>query len=90
MVYRSMSMIQDLLVALRFAKVELWREQTAITNALRSHLYMKLLDPYGFNVAQFEADAQKVCEQLKMPRNQVDKAREEIERLSKKLKDYES
>jgi hypothetical protein len=55
-------MIQDLLVAVKFAKIEMWREQTAITNGLRLHLYNRDVDPYHFNTQQFDSDIKLVNE----------------------------
>jgi hypothetical protein len=57
-----MAMIQDLLLSLRLLKIEMWREQTAIANGLKTHLYQKNLDPYGFNPAQFDADITTICD----------------------------
>jgi hypothetical protein len=53
LVYRSVGMMQDLLIAIRFAKSELWREHTMAANGLKTNLYMKNLDPYNFNPASF-------------------------------------
>jgi hypothetical protein len=51
-----MNMIQDLLLSLRLLKIEMWREQTAIANGLRTHLYQKNVDPYGFSPSKFDED----------------------------------
>lgn len=58
-------MIQDLLISLRLAKIEMWREQTAIANGVKTHLYHKILDPYNFNPSMFSEDLDLVCETLK-------------------------
>ena len=55
-------MVQDLLLSLKLVKIEMWREQTAIANGLRTHLFQKNLDPYGFRPGQFDADITAICE----------------------------
>ena len=53
LMYKTLSMIQDLLVSMRLAKIEMWRSQAAIAYGVKTHLFQKILDPYDFNPAQF-------------------------------------
>jgi hypothetical protein len=79
-----MAMIQDLLLALRLLKIEMWREQTAIANGLRTHLYQKNLDPYGFSPSQFDSDVARICDAKGVLQEAV------IDEISLKLKQHES
>jgi hypothetical protein len=78
-------MVQDLLLSLRLLKIEMWREQAAVANGLKTHLFQKSLDPYGFNPAQFDADVATLCE-MKAGASQEGL----IEELSLKLKQMEA
>lgn len=87
LMYRSVAMIQDLLLAVRFAKIEMWREQTMITNGLRSNLYCKDIDPYNFNVQQFNSDIKAVNDIAKTNSSNCKEAQETISRFLNRLKE---
>ena len=90
LVYRSVEMIHDLLVSLRFAKVELWREQTKVTEGIRTLLFMKDLDPYQFRAESFQASQKAVLDCLKLPREKLKEGQEKIKELLGVLKEAEA
>ncbi len=70
--YKSIGMIQELLLSLKLLKIEMWREQSTAANGFRAHLLNKNLDPYNFNPAQFDQDLVSVCSILRAGKGGAD------------------
>lgn len=84
-----MEMIQDLFLALRSVKIEMWREEVSVANALKTHLYHKTLDPYSFKPQQFDADVKCVLDSFKCGTVSSEELEKLVSNYSKRTKDIE-
>lgn len=84
--YKSVGMIQELLLSLKLLRIEMWREQSAIATGFRVHLLNKNLDPYNFNIAQFEQDLLSVCSNLRSGNSRSEAISKTIQEYSEKLR----
>ena len=51
--YNSLGVIEDLIVGIKMARVEMWHQEAMLCQGLRNQLYLKENDPYNFNPLQF-------------------------------------
>jgi hypothetical protein len=90
LLYHSLTVFQDLIIAVKFAKSELWHQEAKVVEGLKSHLYLKHLDPYDFKPEQFDEKCQAALDTLSAPTSQLEKSRALIEQFSREIKGVEA